>query len=315
MELFISFVFLVILFMFIFPDLVSQFGVRISGCSANKKTESEAEAGYLEENISGYIHRFLPKEAVDSLTHRIHEVELTGEARLGLLMNIAFEAFCENCIRGHAKVLIRKRYSSIYRDDYGRVIYDRWIGEIAYFVEAILVPFISNEDERYPDLLVCRGVDYCLYVEHYDRQACFGYYREKIEIILDLLDCKGVEDDSLSLPESGHDYERYVAAIFESHGHSARVTKGSGDHGADVVVDLGGGEIVVQCKHYNSPVGNKAVQEVYSAKDFYGAGHAWVVASSSFTPAAKVAAERLGVVLLHHEELPEMLEAIDAGDV
>jgi restriction system protein len=63
----------------------------------------------------------------------------------------------------------------------------------------------------------------------------------------------------------------------------------------------------VQCKYYSSPVGNKAVQEVYSAKDVYDAEQAWVVTNHSYTPAAKVAAKKLGVLLIHHDEIPDLL--------
>lgn len=299
-----------ILFSVIFgPDLIR----RIKRKAADK--EADKRFWVLEKKFLVYIGRFLPKESAQYLRSAIYENEAGGRERLGYLLDAVFRAVCEKCIREYAKVLIRKRNSSIFKDDYGRIIRGKWDGEVAYFVETVLIPFVVSEDEKYPALCIGLGNSYGLFVRFYDRNGCLEYYTILIEMVLDSLAYEGGEDESLMLPESGHDYERYVAAIFEKHGYPARVTKGSGDHGADIVVDWGGGEIVVQCKHYSSPVGNKAVQEAYSAKGFYGADQAWVVASSSFTPAAKIAAERLGVLLFHHEDLPEMLEAIDSGNV
>lgn len=281
---------------------------------AEIKADKEAEA--LEKKVLIYIEKFLPRETLKYSKNKINGfVPGEGAERLKSLMDLAFNAACERCIREHAKILTRKRNSSIYKDDYGNVIKGKWNNEIIYFVETVLIPFVKSEDKRYPDLRIDEADFYKAYIKLYERRDSLRHYAIKIDFVLDSLGNEEANDISLLLPAGGHDYERYVAAIFEHHGYSARVTKGSGDHGADIVVDWGEGEVVVQCKHYSSPVGNKAVQEVYSAKGFYGADQAWVVASSSFTPAAKIAAERLGVLLLHHEDLPGMLEAIDSGNV
>ena len=113
---------------------------------------------------------------------------------------------------------------------------------------------------------------------------------------------------------SGHEYEFYVAEQFENQGFNAQVTKGSGDHGVDVLVEYDNAKIAVQCKHYNSPVGNKAVQEVYSAKDIYDCELAAVVTNNTFTPAAREAAEKLGVFLLHHEDIPSLCSVLIGDD-
>jgi HJR/Mrr/RecB family endonuclease len=63
--------------------------------------------------------------------------------------------------------------------------------------------------------------------------------------------------------------------------------------------------IAIQCKHYSQPVGNKAVQEVYSGKDFYNTDIAVVVTNNEFTKSAKELASSLDVLLIHHSELKE----------
>ena len=68
--------------------------------------------------------------------------------------------------------------------------------------------------------------------------------------------------------------------------------------------------VAIQCKKYGSPVGNKSVQEAYSAKAFYECDHAAVVTNSTFTKSARQAADSMGVLLLHHEELGDALEPL-----
>jgi restriction system protein len=90
-------------------------------------------------------------------------------------------------------------------------------------------------------------------------------------------------------------YERHCAALLNSFGWSARLTKGSGDQGADVVAEKGGLRVVLQCKKYSRPVGNKAVQEVLAAMKFEDAHFAAVVSNAAFTPAAVARASRRSV--------------------
>ena len=61
--------------------------------------------------------------------------------------------------------------------------------------------------------------------------------------------------------------------------------------------------MVVQCKLYSQPVGNKAVQEAFAAKNFQGCDVAVVVSNASYTQSARQIASTTGVLLLHHDEL------------
>ena len=60
-------------------------------------------------------------------------------------------------------------------------------------------------------------------------------------------------------------------------GWDARTTKTTGDQGADIIATNGDETLVVQCKRYGRPVGNKAVQEVAAARDHYRADYAAMV--------------------------------------
>lgn len=94
-------------------------------------------------------------------------------------------------------------------------------------------------------------------------------------------------------------YEQYIASYVQKHGFkNVRATRASGDFGADVLCeDADGHRICIQCKHYNKPVGVKAIQEVIAAKEYYKCDRAWVCASNTYTPAACEMAAKTGVEL------------------
>lgn len=102
---------------------------------------------------------------------------------------------------------------------------------------------------------------------------------------------------------SGADYEAHCAALLEAAGWMASLTKASGDQGADIVARRGNEMIVIQCKLYGAPVGNKAVQEVVAARSHLKARHAAVVSNASYTRAAQELASTTATLLLHHSEL------------
>ena len=80
-------------------------------------------------------------------------------------------------------------------------------------------------------------------------------------------------------------------------------TPKSGDFGADVLARDGERRVCVQCKRYapGHPVGVMAVQEIYSAKAYYGCDDAYLYTTSEFTKAAMEMANELGVVLVRSQ--------------
>ncbi|PPD40714.1 MAG: restriction endonuclease [Methylocystis sp.] len=106
-------------------------------------------------------------------------------------------------------------------------------------------------------------------------------------------------DDDMS-PE---EFEHYCAAVLREMKWRARVTQTSGDQGVDIVADKRSMRIVVQCKKYSKPVGNRAVQEIVAGIAHEGAQRGVVVTTSAYTPAAQRLAESNDILLLHHTEL------------
>lgn len=106
---------------------------------------------------------------------------------------------------------------------------------------------------------------------------------------------------------SCYDFECYVAKIFATLGYKYNITPKSGDKGADIILhDENNCETVVQVKQYSHKVGVSAIQEIYSAKDYYFANNAIVVTNNYFTKQATDMAGRLGVRLIDRDELLQM---------
>lgn len=99
------------------------------------------------------------------------------------------------------------------------------------------------------------------------------------------------------------EFEHYCAKVLRERQWNARVTQASGDQGVDIVAEKRGRRIVVQCKKYSKPVGNRAVQEIVAAIAHENADRGIVVATCDYTPAAARLAESNDVLLLHHSEL------------
>jgi restriction system protein len=99
------------------------------------------------------------------------------------------------------------------------------------------------------------------------------------------------------------DYERFCAERFAALGWTARLTKTSGDQGADIICEANQKRLVVQCKLYSGSIGNDAVQEVIAAREYEYADLAAVVSNAPFTKAAQQLASTAAVLLLHHDEI------------
>lgn len=99
------------------------------------------------------------------------------------------------------------------------------------------------------------------------------------------------------------EFEHFCATVLQEINWRARVTRASGDQGVDIVADKRGMRIVVQCKKYSKPVGNRAVQEIVAAIAHEDADRGVVVSTSSYTPAAEKLAASNEVLLLHHSDL------------
>lgn len=107
---------------------------------------------------------------------------------------------------------------------------------------------------------------------------------------------------------NGYDFEKFLANIFQTIGFDVEETKQSGDQGADLFVTRFGKRIVIQAKNYSGSVGNAAVQEAISAKNFYSCDEAMVVTNSYFTKSAIELASATSVRLIGRAELQTYID-------
>ena len=107
----------------------------------------------------------------------------------------------------------------------------------------------------------------------------------------------------------GHDFEYYCADILRKNGfENVEVTRGSGDHGIDILAEKNDITYAIQCKCYSSDINNAAVQQAYTGKGFYKKDIAVVLTNRYFTAQAKEEAEALGVKLWDRDKLNSMIE-------
>lgn len=162
------------------------------------------------------------------------------------------------------------------------------------------------------------------------------FSKKKMKIGKDDLDIVFIDQ----LGNNGRDFEDYVATLYRSGGFNAKTTTelknegnlpdsvmrtaGNGEQGVDVIVFFEtnqeiDGEIfsglLIQCKHYKNTVGNKAIQEIYTAVPMYSKHYnrkfkPIVYTNNFFTKPAKNLAESSGVGLIDRDVLPLVLNEI-----
>jgi len=98
---------------------------------------------------------------------------------------------------------------------------------------------------------------------------------------------------------NGVEFEDFISDLFNYLGFKTSKTAYTGDNGIDILVRFGNNSIGIQTKlYYNRNVGNKAIQEVFSGKNFYKLSYAIACSNSNFsTPAANLAKElKVGII-------------------
>ena len=243
--------------------------------------------------------------------------------KLNILLDIInsvlqkFESEISSNLKPYRNPLKTKRKQLIYNDDYGDRITLDWEREIDKFINTkleflklkVTLEIKDQFKEKYP-----YGTLEQWEIE-FNNETIEEYVLDKLtEMIEDVAESSNYEndlEDEINLDDP-YMFEKDIADIFIRHGWNARATKGSGDQGADVIAESKGGlKIIVQCKLYSQPVGNKAVQEVYSALNYYSGDYAFVITNSTFTKSAKQLADSNKVMLLHYSALPELLEKVN----
>ncbi len=107
----------------------------------------------------------------------------------------------------------------------------------------------------------------------------------------------------------GHDFEKFCADLLKRNGfEQVRVTQASGDQGVDILAEKDDIRYAIQCKNYNSKLGNTPVQEIYAGKTFYHCHVGVVMTNSTFTQGAIDLAEATNVILWDRDRLKKFME-------
>ncbi|WP_051412203.1 restriction endonuclease [Halonatronum saccharophilum] len=111
---------------------------------------------------------------------------------------------------------------------------------------------------------------------------------------------------------SGEEFELFLKLLFTKLGYKTTLIGCRGDQGADLIIEKENDKIVIQAKRYKGNVGNKAVQEVLSARAYYECNGAMIVTNSHFSPAAIELARSKGnkVTLWNRENLSKELSKV-----
>lgn len=192
-------------------------------------------------------------------------------------------------INEHGKALARRRMQTLLTDSYGNVLTDKWSKEIRYFISNVVAHTLDKNEYR------SLQKNYERIVGEIDRKVAALDHEREITF-----------NPSMTPVE----FEHFCAAELQTIGWDARVTKTSGDQGSDIIAEKDGIRIVLQCKLYHRPVGNRAVQEISAARLHERANGAAVVANTRYTLSAQQLAKTNDVLLLHYSELRDIDELL-----
>ena len=197
----------------------------------------------------------------------------------------------------------------VHTDSYGDMRFEAWESEVKTFLKNRLSPHSFYDEKVYLFAKHFFKDNFDIYLNIDDEDRWVDNAISIIDhFVLDLIEKQDEDTNNVADLDSIHDpleYERAVSELLAMLGWNSRVTPGSGDQGVDVVATKGSRHIVIQCKLYSQPVGNKAVQEAHAAKGFEQAGEAYVVTNNSYTRSAQQLASSLGVTLLHHSQIKD----------
>ncbi len=203
----------------------------------------------------------------------------------------------------HRDTLLRKRKQLIVQDDYGCIDDIRFTKEIIYFIDSVLTEKLQPHGMNNV-IKILRNANLSASQPTKNNDKAFLLWW--INCNLDMYERDHLQQDlaqKLDEDSSGREFEEFCQKKLIAAGWSVKLTKASGDQGADLIVEKNNIRVCIQCKKSAKPVGNKAVQEAYSAKTFTGTKYAVVVTNSQYTKSAKELAAVNGVILLHHDDL------------
>ena len=86
---------------------------------------------------------------------------------------------------------------------------------------------------------------------------------------------------------SGIEFEKFMCAMLTKNGYTnVKMTKASGDHGADILAEYNNEKYAFQCKRFESKVSSKPIGEVLRGINYYNCNNGVVITNNYFTKQA-----------------------------
>lgn len=105
----------------------------------------------------------------------------------------------------------------------------------------------------------------------------------------------------------GKEFEYFMHALLIKNGYNnVKVTKASGDHGADILGELNGVKYAFQCKRFDSKVGSKPIGEVLRGMNYYKYEKGIVITNNYYTKQAIDEAKVNNVELWDRDKVLEL---------
>ena len=280
----------------IFLSIASCFGfvfaIAIANCLwANHRDEVQARAIHKAARAQASALAKISAEQVASQSAA--QAKLWARYEASVVSTVSYDNTLirsEFLITQHTAELTVRRRQLTTTSNYGLVDDSQWMQEVDFFINEVLAD--AEDDVKIsPDRL------WTLRCMIDTATAQFAVSRVSFSPDMDPID-----------------YEQMVADSLADLGWQTRLTKASGDQGIDVIAEMHGKRVVIQCKRYSSAIGNSAVQEAFAGRSFENADYAAVVTNAEFTRSARQLADTTHVILLHHDELSK-LELLIFGNV
>jgi HJR/Mrr/RecB family endonuclease len=201
----------------------------------------------------------------------------------------------------------------IKEDEFGTKDFTKWKKKLqTFFVDKLIVFPPGSKDKVVLDALLSKKPkNKKSQVQHSETESLQTVFNEISNFYL-LLGKKYTEANpeiwniKSSSQQKGISLEVDSKAILQTRGWSVQDTPITNDQGADLIAQKGVLRLVIQCKNYEKPVGNDAVQQAYSAKAYFDGNIAGVVSVSGFTTSAKALAKKTDILLLNLSDLKEL---------
>ncbi|WP_294261551.1 restriction endonuclease [uncultured Comamonas sp.] len=240
-----------------------------------------------DQYISVFLSLIKPQEEEARLKQELQAQKDAEQEKTSALID--FDKRLMKAVEKHQHTLLKKRRQLLWINDYGVIKgIEKWNRELINFIDDVVQPPHSYR------------LNYEIYIK-------------KLDALLKEDSCTHQSSDVHKM--SGEEFERYCTEILKSSGWKVIHKGKTGDQGVDIISEYNKSRVAIQCKRYASSIGNKAVQEVYSGKNYEECDIAVVVSNAKFTASAVQLAQSLGVFLIDISELPDLKKIIFKEDI